>query len=59
MTEPKRCCGKPVKLVIRYDNEQLIFVCQDHSKKFEYQRGVKAIFDYKTKKQLTTQEAFS
>lgn len=58
MTEPKRCCKNPIKLVILYNNDKIISVCNSHSKHFEYQRDIKAIFDYITKKELTHDEAF-
>lgn len=59
MTEPKRCCDNPIKFVIVYNSGKIIVICQKHSTQFEYQRGIKKIFDYKTKNQLTIQEAFS
>ncbi len=59
MGEHKRCCKNPVKLVIVYNNEKIIFVCEGHSKNIEYQRDVKAVFDYITKKELTPNGAFS
>ena len=58
MSEPKRCCEKPVKFVIVYVNDKIISVCDYHSKRFEYRRNVKWIFDYLTKKELTQEQAF-
>lgn len=55
----RRCCKKPMKLIIVYDSNDIITVCQEHSEKFEYRRNVKWIFDYKTRKELTIQEAFN
>ena len=57
--EPKSCCDQPIKFVVVYETGQIIAVCQDHSEKFEYRRGVKTIFDYKTKNEIIPQEAFS
>lgn len=58
MSEPKSCCDQPIKFVIVYENAQIIAVCHEHSQKFEYQRGIKAMFDYETKREITPQEAF-
>lgn len=58
MSTPKRCCNNPVQLVIVYDNDDVISVCYKHSQAFEYQRSVKWIFDYVTKKELNREEAF-
>lgn len=58
MTEPKRCCENQIQFVIVYTNDKIISVCQKHSKQYEYRRGVKWIFDYVTKKELTPKEVF-
>lgn len=57
--EPKSCCDKPIKIIVLYETGQIIAVCQSHSENFEYRRGVKTIFNYKTKTEITSQEAFS
>ena len=57
--EPKACCDQPIKFVVVYETGKIIAVCQDHSEEFEYRRGVKTIFDYKTKNKITPQDAFS
>ncbi len=54
----RRCCKKPIKLIIVYESNQIISICQEHSEKFEYRRSIKWIIDYQTKKDLTPEEAF-
>ena len=55
----RRCCKKPIKLIIVYESNEIITVCQEHSEKFEYRRSVKWVFDYLTRKELTFEEAFN
>lgn len=60
----RRCCKNTAKYIIVYEDiknnktHNVFTVCQEHSEKFEFRRSVKWIFDYKTRKELTPEEAF-
>lgn len=56
MTNLKQCCTNEPQFIIAYNTNTVYLVCSVHSKKFEYEVGISKIFDYKTKKELSSIE---
>lgn len=60
----RRCCKKPPKFIIVYNTKKpktfdAIVVCQKDSEHLAFRTSVKWIFDFKTRKELTPEEAFN
>lgn len=55
----RKCCDKDSKYIIGYNQNDIYFVCKEHSQYLPYQTGVVMIFDYETKKELQPTEVFA